>query len=291
VGTKGEYQYYHRVLEAKLICANGFSFSICTEFIENAHPDREDKKQDCELKAFYRLATKFKELFPRLPMTLLADSLYPNGPVFEICRQNKWNYIFVLQNTVLTTVWEDFEGLFSLGPNALGVKENFPLLNKGKLRYRWQNNLSYQGEKFNGQVNLMAVSQLDSSGRYTVIRAFITNWEITKDNVEDIETNGQMRWKIENEGFNIQKNQGYELEHLFSKDPHAMQVVYCFIQIAHLLNQLFVKADLLGYGASLLSLRHWFKHLLDGLTAGWTQELKQQWKALQDKTFQVRWKT
>lgn len=28
---------------------------------------------------------------------------------------------------------------------------------------------------------------------------------------------GRLRWKIENEGFNIQKNLGYELEHKYSR--------------------------------------------------------------------------
>jgi len=34
---------------------------------------------------------------------------------------------------------------------------------------------------------------------------------------------GGKRWKIENEGFNIQKNHGYNLHHLYSKDTKAMK--------------------------------------------------------------------
>jgi hypothetical protein len=40
--------YFHNVLEAKLICENGFAVSLATEWIEN--PTEYDK-QDCELKA------------------------------------------------------------------------------------------------------------------------------------------------------------------------------------------------------------------------------------------------
>jgi hypothetical protein len=43
--NNGETLYYHPVLEAKLVCANGFVFSLMTEFIENASP--QDSKQDC----------------------------------------------------------------------------------------------------------------------------------------------------------------------------------------------------------------------------------------------------
>lgn len=48
----GTILYYHPVLEAKLVTANGFAFSLMTEFIENAPPPA--GPQDCELKAFYR---------------------------------------------------------------------------------------------------------------------------------------------------------------------------------------------------------------------------------------------
>ena len=54
--------YFHNVLEAKLICKNGFSISLATEWIEN--PTEYDK-QDCELKAFKRLAISIPVLLCR----------------------------------------------------------------------------------------------------------------------------------------------------------------------------------------------------------------------------------
>ncbi len=55
----GKTLYYHPVLEAKLVTSNGFAFSLMTEFIEN--PGDKATKQDCELKAFYRLAERLIE--------------------------------------------------------------------------------------------------------------------------------------------------------------------------------------------------------------------------------------
>ena len=57
--NNGAVLYYHPVLEAKLITANGFAFSLLTEFIENRDPQA--SKQDCELKAFYRLVERLKQ--------------------------------------------------------------------------------------------------------------------------------------------------------------------------------------------------------------------------------------
>ena len=59
----GETIFYHPVLEAKLVTANGFAFSLMTEFIENT--DLSADKQDCELKAFYRLCDRLKKRYPR----------------------------------------------------------------------------------------------------------------------------------------------------------------------------------------------------------------------------------
>ena len=84
--------YNHPVLEAKLVTPIGFAslsvhtVSPMTEFIENPG---ENPKQDCELKAFYRLAKRLKRRFPRLPIYLLLDGLFAGGPTFSICRDHR----------------------------------------------------------------------------------------------------------------------------------------------------------------------------------------------------------
>ena len=53
----------------------------------------EKVKQDCERKAFVRLAKKIKQRFPRLPILLMADSLYATKTVMDVCRECKWEYL------------------------------------------------------------------------------------------------------------------------------------------------------------------------------------------------------
>jgi len=72
------------VLEAKIVTENGFSISLATQWIENPIAKAFDK-QDSENKAFKRLAQRLKKNFPRLPLMLLLDGLYPANPVFTIC--------------------------------------------------------------------------------------------------------------------------------------------------------------------------------------------------------------
>jgi hypothetical protein len=64
-------------------------------------------KQDCERKAFVRLADKLKRQYPRLPICLLADGLCPNRTVFDICGANAWKYLLVLQDKSLKSVQKE----------------------------------------------------------------------------------------------------------------------------------------------------------------------------------------
>lgn len=286
-GKDKELQYFHRVLELKLVSHDGLALSVLTEFIENADPAAD--KQDCELKAAYRLLTRLKELYPKLPILLLADGIYPKGPIFRLCEDAGWKYLFVLQNDVLPSVWEDFEGLMKMPLNALGVKDPDPILERETRRYRWQNDLSYEGQAFKGTVNVMDVLKPTEQGVWERCRGFISNLKLTAHRVEEIETLAQQRWKIENQGFDIQKRHGYALEHVWSKDPNAMKVVYLLIQIAHLLNQLMVKADLFGAVRELGSLKTYFQFWRQVLTQSWTPALEQMWGHSQACTYQIRW--
>ena len=54
---------------------------------------------------------------------------------------------------------------------------------------------------------------------------------------------GRLRWKIENEGFNVQKNGGYALEHVYTHHPVSAKVFYLLLQIAHTV------AQLIAYGS------------------------------------------
>lgn len=290
VGKSKEKQYYHRVLEVKLVSPCGLSLSVASEFIENIDADP-NNKQDCELKAFYRLAPRLKAMFPQLKIALLADGLYPNGPVFEICRRFDWKYILVLQNDCLISVWEDFDGLMDMGDYAIGAKIHRPIVFKDEKMYRWQNDLAYEGKDFEGSLNLMDVSVLNTeTDEYQRRRAFLTNFQLSQDNMASMEHIGQQRWKIENQGFDMQKHHGYALEHVYCRNPNAMKVVYHLIQIAHLLNQLILKADLLDIWQEIRSFKTYFKTFTQALNQLWTPDLDALWGCLRAQRVQIRWK-
>src|SRR5262249_55104059 len=55
---------------------------------------------------------------------------------------------------------------------------------------------------------------------------------------------GRQRWCIENQGFNVQKNSGLNMEHAYSEADH-WSAYYLLMQIAHILLQLLEKGSLL----------------------------------------------
>lgn len=232
------------VLEAKILCANGFSFSVATEWVKNP-TDHEYEKQDCELKAFIRLSEKIHHMYPRLPIAIVADGLYPNDNVFKICTLNLWGFILTFKDGNLPSVWEEVNLLKTAG--ALQPVKTYDTTGHNKIvtEYEFLNNISYKKHSINFlETNITKTSLKDNKTSITEKFVHITNLEITNLNCDVISNYGRLRWKIENEGFNEQKNAGYNLKHKYSrKSFKASQNYYQCLQIAHLINQLAYKTQ------------------------------------------------
>ena len=245
----GHTTYYHPVLEAKLVTPNGLACSLLTEFIENPAPN--PTKQDCELKGFYRLAPRLKERFPRLPLLLALDGLFACGPVFQICRENNWRFMITLKDRDLPSVDEEFKALLRLQPENRLSWRTGPGGQTVQV-FRWVQDITYRDTE--GRDHLLNVLECRETTRAadgqetTTTYKWVTNCPITANHVVALANQGgRIRWKIENEGFNCQKNGGYELEHAYSENENAAKVFYFLMQIAHLIAQLMEKGNLLGH--------------------------------------------
>ncbi len=240
--------YYHPVLECKIVTKNKMAFSIYTEHIENPEgwDKDENRKQDCELKAFYRSAEKIKKLYPKLPICQTLDAIFANTTVFNICKKNNWSYIIALKNN-LKSVNEELD--LQIEHNLANVKE-ISTDEGNKQIYQWVNNIIYRNsDNTNASshlINAVEMKEIDSDGNILHFFRFITNIEITFDNVEElVNVGGRSRWKIENEGFNTQKNGGYELEHAYSQNYNASKIFYQLLQIACIISRLIELGNLI----------------------------------------------
>jgi len=220
-------EYYHNVLEAKLVVGD-MVFSIATEFIENENEDVE--KQDCEMKAFSRLAEKLKKEYKRLPICILVDSLYACTRLFDICKENKWKYILRFKEGSIPSIAKEFNIIKKIETN----EEN---------GFNFVNEIDYNDKKINVAEYVEHVQSKKKVEEIERKFIFITDIEITKKNAEEIVAAGRSRWKIENQGFNNQKNVSYDIEHACCLNYNAMKNHYLLIQIADIIKQLFEKGS------------------------------------------------
>ena len=233
---KGKTKYFHNVLEAKLVTHNGFSISLATQWIEN--PVDEYDKQDCERKAFTRLAEKLKKNYPRLPMCLLVDGLYPYQGFFETCKVNDWMYIATFKDGCLPSVWQEIVELLPLMPDNHRQERRYQGKTTIEQKYSWVNDIDYNGHCLHWIECLETIK--DEEGKcHTTQFSQVTNIPPCYRTITGLLATGRMRWKIENEGFNTQKNLGYNMQHKYSRNNYlAMKNYYQSLQIAHLINQL-----------------------------------------------------
>lgn len=230
-GTEEETVNYHcDVLEAKIVLGESLVVSIGSEFIENNGEDAESqkglseekRKQDCETKAFKRLAEKIKKTFPRLPIILLADSLYASEPVMNSCRDKGWEFIIRYKTGSIPSITEEYE--------KIPEKET-----AGHAEFI--NDIDYNGKS----VNMLRFWEEKIVNGETVRTDFqwLTSIRLTNKNAEKTACIGRKRWKIENEGFNRQKNWQGDITHACSHNATAMKNHYLITQISDMVKQLY----------------------------------------------------
>lgn len=228
------YRYYHKVLEAKLVLSDKLVLSLDTEFIENE--SETVSKQDCENKAAKRLMERIKKDFPKLKILIQADGLYANEPLMAECRKKNWKYMFSFKEGCMKTVWDEFNAACKDDACCHKTELAYSSAEKGIARY-------VDGiETYAGKKECMNIISYEYTAQKGKLQRFtwITNLEIKPKNVKELVTTGRGRWKIENEGFNNQKNGIYDICHLNSRDKVAMKNHYLLTQIADILMQLYL---------------------------------------------------
>ena len=207
-GTDKEITLYHRdVLEAKIYFGKKLVASIGSEFIENNGEDRkrqekmsaEEIKQDCETKAFTRLAGRSK-------------------PVMDLCREYKWEYLIRYKKGSIPSIAEEYEKIPEKGKTQ---------------RAEFVNEIDYEGEP----VHVLRYRE-EKDGTTTEFQ-WLSSIRITKGNAERMAETGRKRWKIENEGFNRQKNWQGSITHICSWDEQAQKNHYLMAQISDFMKQLY----------------------------------------------------
>ncbi len=234
--SNGSIQYFAYVLDAKLLTPCGMALTVATEMLTNEGYENFEK-QDCELKAFPRLVEKLHTLFPRTPLCLLLDSLYANQNVIRLIEDYQWKYIITFKEGSMPERFSETLSLARLQKdNRLRVKAD-----TRSQSFQWVEQLPIA--EFTP--NVLFCHELPQKDETTNF-VWLTNFHLRKSNVQNIANKGgRLRWKIENEGFNVQKNDGYEMKHPYSEHKNGFRIFYILLLIAHYITQLILHGSLI----------------------------------------------
>ena len=245
-GDKKSMQFYVCVLEANLVLSNGVTIPLMSEFMDYTKGDTERDKQDCEQRAFHRLAERLKGAFPRLPIMLLLDGLFPVGPAMERCLKYNWHFMIVLKDGNLPQVWQEYNGLKRLSD---GEDCHSQLWGDRQQDFHWENRIEYNygpNQRKTLMLHMVVCDEswveVDESTGELITKhlrfAWISDLPFCKKKVHKrCNLGARHRWAIE-EGFLVEKHQGYNYEHCYAYDWNAMRGYHYLMRIGHLLNVL-----------------------------------------------------
>jgi len=206
----GKTESYHAMLAAMIVApGHNMVLPLMPEFIT---PQDGAEKQDCERNAAKRRLSAHGKRVQHLHPVYLGDALFSCQPLAEAVLETGADFLFVVKKDGHKTLYEFIEGA-SLGQRT--VIERKPGKRSLTYRYRWIEAVPLRDGEDALTVNWLRVTIADEKGKVTYDGAFVTSLPLTADNVVEVAACARARWKIENESFNVLKNNGYNLAHNF----------------------------------------------------------------------------
>ena len=250
-GDPEKERYSAYMLESVLVLGNGMVLPLLTETLENGECLDGNGKQDCERKAFKRLAERLMKLFGKGCVTIVLDGLYATGPVISQCKNYGWEFMISLKSECLKSVWRDFDGLRKIEhENNITATYDDGLIQE----YQWSNGIEYTYGNNHKLLSLNMVTCKETWYEESKIKgkpcqktsmfSWLSSSKLASDNVIELCMIARKRWRIEN-FFLMVKTQGYEYEHCFSYNWNAMKGYNCLLKIANFINTFILQSQLM----------------------------------------------
>ena len=207
--SNGKIESCHSMLAATVVApGHAKVVPLMPEFIA---PQDGVEKQDCERNAIKRWFRKHHARLAPLRPVYLGDDLFACQPIAAMVKEKGGDFIFTCKQNSHKALYD-----FTDGAEPFGHEEK---VRKGKntdtFRYSWFEAVPLSDGQDAMLVNWIGLEIRDAKGRLKYSSAWITSLPIAKHNAAEIAACARSRWKIENEGFNVMKNHGYEFEHNF----------------------------------------------------------------------------
>ncbi len=231
-------RFVHQIVQAAIVHPDKSQVvPLAPEAVKNTD-GRE--KQDCEINAGKRLIKKIRKTHPKLPLIIVGDSLYSKQPFVKDAGKEAMRFVLVAKETDHEVLMQYVDGARRLGGlTRIETKDH-----RGRLHvYEWINEVPLNGNDDAPSVNYFTYSLFVNDKR-TYYTSWVTDMPIEKKNIEELARIGRMRWKIENEVFNIVKNHGYHIEHNYGHgERHLSYNFFLLNMLAFFMHQIFELTD------------------------------------------------
>ena len=239
--ASGELHYRHTVVAGTLV-KSGKRLILPLD-AEVCSPQDGSEKQDCELQAGKRLVRRVRREHPFLALIVTGDDLYSHVPFVEECAGARLHYVLVAKPDSHKELWEWVEELEQMHETVHVRWQVGPACQRKFYQARIARAVPLRADE-QVSVQFVEVWERDQAGDVLYHNSWVTDLEVTEQNVSEIVSIGRAKWKIENEQFNIQKNGGYHLKHNFGHGKRNLSAVFYYLNLlAYLVHTLLERGD------------------------------------------------
>jgi hypothetical protein len=198
-------------------------------------------KQDCEMNAAKRFIEKLHKGFPKLDLLIGGDALFSKQPIIEDVLRHNMHYLFAAKpgDHINMMQWLECTSL-----NTIKFRDE-----KGRWHfYEWANDVPLNGNRDTAWVNFLrcTITGRSKKGDDEILfkNSWVTDLEISENNIKTLVKAGRCRWKNENECFNVMKNHGYCMEHSYGHGRKNLAYnFYLLTLLAFYFHQIFELTD------------------------------------------------
>ena len=232
----GKVTYYLQTVGAAIVHPDYKEvIPLCPEMIIKQDGET---KNDCERNAIKRLLKKLRQDHPHLKFIVNEDGLSSNAPHIEDLEEHNLHYILGVKEG-------DHQFLFQYINQAVenGEATELTIADEKDANITHYFRIVYNAplNKSNQNCRITFVEYYEDNARTGKIQHFswVTDLDITEENVYLLMRGARARWKIENETFNTLKNQGYHFDHNFGLGKqHLSEVFVMLMMLAFLVDQI-----------------------------------------------------